>query len=78
MNVLLRLIAALIEMESMGPSIVRLKGVASKSYLCMNNDGICRVMVSLVDDSYDTCFLVKSFLGWNSKNTPVLVYRLVN
>lgn len=62
----------------MGPSIVRLKGVASKSYLCMDNDGICRIMVSLVDDSHDTWFLVKPFLGWNSKNTPVLVYRLVN
>lgn len=37
-------------MESMGPSIVRLKGVVSKTYLCMNDEGICHIMVSVIKD----------------------------
>lgn len=36
----------------MGTSIVRFKGVASKSYLCMDGEGICRVMVSVVGDFF--------------------------
>lgn len=54
----------LIEMESMGPSIVRLKGVASKSYLCMDNDGICRIMARPTDEC-----LFKEKLGANHFHT---------
>ncbi|KAL9972492.1 hypothetical protein ACROYT_G018804 [Oculina patagonica] len=54
----------LIEMESMGPSIVRLKGVASKSYLCMNDEGICRVMTRPTDEC-----LFKEKLGTNHFHT---------
>ncbi|KAJ7383426.1 hypothetical protein OS493_028102 [Desmophyllum pertusum] len=54
----------LIEMESMGTSIVRLKGVESNSYLCMDDEGICRVMVQPTDEC-----LFKEKLGANHFHT---------
>lgn len=54
----------LIVMESMGPSIVRLKGVASKTYLCMNDEGVCHIMTQPSDEC-----LFKEKLGANYFNT---------
>lgn len=54
----------LIVMESMGPSIVRLKGVVSKTYLCMNDEGVCHIMAQPTDEC-----LFKEKLGTNYFNT---------
>ena len=48
----------------MGTSIVRLKGVESNSYLCMDDEGICRVMVSVAGDSYNMRVLDAHLPGW--------------
>ena len=48
-------------MESMGPSIVRLKGVVSKTYLCMNDEGVCHIMVSVIKDFFKLSVLLR---GW--------------
>lgn len=54
----------LIEMESMGTSIVRLKGVVSNSYLCMDDEGISHVMARPTDEC-----LFKEKLGTNHFHT---------
>ena len=64
----LSFVTALLDMESMGTSVVRLKGVVSNSYFCMNGKGIPHVMVS-----YINCWLcnvlpriaqVKTLIKW--------------
>jgi len=57
-------ILALIEMESMGPSIVRLKGVVSNSYLCMDDEGVSHVLARPTDEC-----LFKEKLGPNHFHT---------
>lgn len=54
----------LIQMESMGPSIVRFKGVVSNSYLCMNDEGISHVLAKPTDEC-----LFKEKLGANYFHT---------
>lgn len=54
----------LLDMESMGTSVVRLKGVVSNSYFCMNGKGIPHVMAHPSDEC-----LFRETLGPNHFHT---------